>query len=265
MSKIPQEYLDSTTGIKPAPTQESFNNIVYSTQNLIGHVLKASLDNEIIGYYDNHIQQNNTPEGLYNPKNSHDNITYKLLGSKVLNRGYEKNMSLLKACIDIGPRPYDWILYAYLMGSPIVRFIAQFFLFIPALQCVDGIFSAGKIRPKMFDKNIPRYKWWFLKKEFVQVKVFATYNLMEWIDYKGNKQFTRHMMNDGKHICLFKLLILKKESKVFAFIANICHNNLVKRFGDEYGYVIMKKYFEDQNHPNIELYKGIKDILKRSI
>ena len=265
MSKIPREYLDKTGGIKPALNQESFNNIVYSTQNLIGHILKASLDDRILGLYNNHVAHNNDENGLYKPKNSHDNITYKVLGSKALKAGYERNMSLLQACKDIGPRPWDWVLYAFWMGSPAVRFIASFFLWIPALQCYEAITSKEKIRPKMFDKNIPRWKWWFFKKEFISAKAFPTYKLIEWEDYKGMKRHTRHMMNDGKHICMFKLLFLKEESKLFAFVAKLCHNKLRGRYGSEYAHKIMKSYYQDQNHPNIALFAGIKNLLEKKI
>lgn len=257
-----KEYFDSTYGLRPGPNVESFNNVVYSTQYIIGNTYKASLDNDILLEYEYHITKNADSYGLYIPKNSHDNLTYKIIGSKFLGKDYHKSMNLKAACKGIGFRLWDWILYAFWLGSPLVRFTASLFLWIPALQAIESFTKKEKIRPTMFDKNLPRWKWWFRSKKLTHVQEYPTYVINEWEDYSGSRRYTRHMMNDGKHIWLFKLLILRKESRLFALVAKVCDNYFVKRYGEEYAYVIMRSYFQDQNHPNIDLFKGIKRILR---
>lgn len=253
------EYWDNTGGLRPGPNVESFNNVVYSTQYVIGRKIKNQLSDQDIDLYTTHMSLTEDENGLYKPKNSHDNITYKIVGLDALNLTTERPMNLLRAVIDIGPRPWDWILYSWVFGGKITRFIASFLLFIPCLQILQAVNKKEKIRPKLWDN---RWKWWYLPKTLLQVDERPTQTIKTWeTKYMDELQRTRHMQNDGKHIALFKLYYGKDKSWQFKLTAKLAHKIFVSRYGEEYVHGVMKRYYMDQKHPNIEVYKGIKDFL----
>ena len=58
--------------------------------------------------------------------------------------------------------------------------------------------------------------------------------LKTWRTYKKEVKQTRHMQNDGKHIALFKMFVLKNFSFSFYLGSFICRFILKKKFGKNY-------------------------------
>lgn len=251
------EMYDETGGLRPAPKQESFNNIVYSTQNIIGKITKKELTNDDLDLYIQHVTLNSDVKGLYKPKNSHDNLFYKIIGSRVLSLGYEKNMSLLGALKSVLLRPYDWFMFGYLLGNPVIKAVCKPLLFIPCAVMILSVLKKEKVRPKLWE----RLPYFLHKKKLVKLEKKATRVIKTWRLPDGKEIQTFHMQNDGKHLTLFKLYAFRRDNFMFDITAKICHNLYKKRYGEEYAYHIMKNYFEYQQHPNIELFKNVKDLL----
>lgn len=259
---LPKEYIDSTYGVRPGPNQESFNNIVYSVWYSVAKIRKGNLTNDELVMLERHLRLNNTPEGLYKPKNSHDNITYKVVAAKVFGLPYISSMNFWRAIKDIGIfRIWDVVTYGAVFGPKLLRPFFKMMLWLPALQMIYACATAGKVRPMMFgDGEHSRYKWWFRKK-LQLVEHNDNMTIKHWILPDGSKRATRHMTNDGKHLAIFRLFALK-DLPFFGLCARICRRILIKRYGPDYTYEIINRHFLDRNHPIIPLWKDQGDLLK---
>lgn len=259
LDHLPSEYIDSSYGIKPAPNQDSFNNIIYSTWYIFARKYKGELTQKDIELYKKHLDVNADSNGLYAPKNSHDNITYKILGSKLLGLEYHKNMSYFATIKEIGfYRIWDVIMYAYLYGNKLVKFLLAPFLVLPALQMIEAISNEGKVRPDWFEENgSGRLKWWFKGKKLLRLEHTPNKVIKTWQMPNGDVKYTYHMQNDGKHISIFKLYILKEESFIFNLTAKICDKILLKKYGENYTHKVIKRYFDDQKHPLIKEWENV--------
>ena len=259
---LPNKYVDKTQGVRPGPNMQSFNNIIYTAWYHIARKEQGTMDEKDRASLEKHIVLNTDEYGLYKPKNSHDNITYKLILSKVFKLDCEPHMSFSQAIKDIGfYRIWDVITYGAIFGPKLLRPLFSMLLFIPALQMIQAVHSEGKIRPMMFEPNIGRWKWWFGKKfvkEEFDPNVQITYK--HWLCRDGDIRVSRHMQNDGKHLAVFRLYAFK-DLFWFKLANKVCKKMLVKRYGQDYTYEIVNRYFRDRKHPLISMWKGYGDIL----
>jgi hypothetical protein len=260
---LPNKYLDKTSGVRPAPMEPSFNNIIYTAWYHIARKEQGNFSQADMVALEKHIALNQDPDGLYKPKNSHDNITYKIILSKVFKLDCEPHMNFLAAVKSIGFfRIWDVITYGAVFGPKYLRWFFRILLFIPALQMIQAVHNKGKIRPTLFDKGVGRFPWWFLpkkliKEEFVEANQI-TYKY--WDCYDGEERVTRHMQNDGKHLAVFRLYAFK-DFFWFKLANKVCKKMLIKRYGQDYTYGIVNRYFRDRKHPLIAMWKGHGDIL----
>jgi len=264
---LPQKYLDKTYGVRPAPDQDSFNNVVFSTWYHIARKEQGNFSSADFTALIKHIEMNRDIFGLYQPKHSHDNITYMLILSEVFNLNLTPRMNFFRAIWDIGIfRFWDVITYGAIFGPKLLRPLFRLFLWIPALQMIESAAKERKIRPKLIEKKKEesRFPWWFLPKKLLKTAPDKSgiVTLKEWEDYKGRKRTTRHMQNDGKHITLFRLYAFKDKFWTFKIVSKICRKIYISKFGEDYTYEVINNYFMDRNHPVIAMWKGHGDILK---
>lgn len=263
---LPKSYLDDTMGVRPGPEQGSFNNVIFSYWYTVARKEQGKLNNPDLDALKIHLELNDDGYGLYKPKNSHDNITYKMLAQKTFKIGSTDDMNFWKAIKDIGFfRIWDVIIYGAVFGPKLLRPLFKLFLFIPCMQIVDAIKKKEKIRPSWYDKNDfknSRILWWFRKRELINEEPHGPTMLKDWKLSNGEVRRSAHMQNDGKHIALFKLYELRKEFPIFERCAQKCRKLLIDRYGKDYGYEIVNNYFMDRKHPVIAMWKGHGDILK---
>ena len=261
---IPKEYIDETYGIKPAPNTDSFNNIIFLAWYMIARKQNGDFDNVDFDSMLKHLELNDDGNGLYEPKNSHDNVTYKLVLDKVFSLDQKKNMDFFTAVKDVGLfRIWDIILYGHLFGPTLLKPLFSLLMFIPALQAIEATYNDGKVRPKWFgDGKISRYKWWFKRKKLVKEEFRNQITYKTWELKDGSQMTSRHMQNDGKHLAIFKLFAFRDKSLAFRIASKICRSMFIARYGEDYTYEILKNYFIDQNHPVPPLWKGHGDLLK---
>lgn len=261
--KMPKEYFDSNYGVKPHPDVESFNNIVYLLYYIRNRMLRKKLTNQDLTMVNYHLKATRDQNGLYKPKNSHDNLTAKMLLSETLSIPNDMKYSAIFKNLSMLLRPWDLITYGVVFGPKIVRILLRPLLIIPALQMIQSCATAGKVRPKLIEKNdlkSSRILWMFFKK---LDKVEET----ELITYKHYKtpfgpKVERHMQNDGKHLTIFRLNILKDKFFEFKICAKICRYILRKQLGDNYGYEVVNRHFSNRQHPLIGMYRDYGDLLK---
>ena len=264
---LPKEYIDETYGVRSAANAPGFNNIVFTAWY---HVYKKHNKNMTTDDFSSlvaHLKLNNDEYGLYKPKNSHDNITYKMILVELFGLQKDNDMSFIQASKDAGfYRIGDIITYGYSFGPKLLKPLFGLLLFIPALMMIEAVYNEGKVRPHLIesDSSDSRFPWWFLPKTLVKEysAVNDTQIHKEWKDYKGRTRITRHMQNDGKHLAIFRLYALKDKSLVFKLTSRICRSILIKRYGENYTSEIIKNYFIDRNHPLIKLWENNGDILK---
>lgn len=263
---LPQYYLDENKGVRPAPYQESFNNIIYTYWYYQGQKLNKNCDSVDIAQLQNYVNKTQDKDGLYKPKASHDNMSYLLIAKETLDIKIKKP-KLLKTIKHIGwYRVWDVVLYTYLLGNPFLRFLAFLFLPITCLQLIQSVASKGKIRPSLFDSNKPRWKWWFLPKKMLveesEAKIEGkSIRVVYYKTWNGKIKAVRKMQNDGKHLALFKLYAFKDRNFMLKLTAKICDKIYKKKYGDQYPYKIIKKYFLDKNHPDIEVWSKVNENL----
>ena len=139
---LPNKYVDKTQGVRPGPNMQSFNNIIYTAWYHIARKEQGTMDEKDRASLEKHIVLNTDEYGLYKPKNSHDNITYKLILSKVFKLDCEPHMSFSQAIKDIGfYRIWDVITYGAIFGPKLLRPLFSMLLFIPALQMIQEVSS----------------------------------------------------------------------------------------------------------------------------
>lgn len=260
---LPKVYLDETCGVRPGPNQASFNNIVYTVWYMLARKKQHTINNNDLAALIKHIQENTDEYGLYKPKNSHDNITYKLIASKIFHLNSTTNMNFFKAIKEIGIyRIWDVIFYGTIFGPKLLRPVFRLFMFIPALQMIEACYSEGKIRPKWFgDGENSRIKWWFKKKKLIAEKHDELRSYYTWQVKNDKNRTSIHMQNDGKHLAVFRLCAFQDDFLVLKLAAKICKKILIKKYGHDYTYRIIYNYFLDRKHPLIAMWKGYGDIL----
>jgi hypothetical protein len=261
---LPKSYVDSTSGVRPGYKQESFNNIVFLTWYLIARKQQKTLDDKDLYALKRHIDLNNDKDGLYIPKNSHDNVTYKMILSKVFGLNVTEDMNFFSAIKQIGFfRIWDVITYGSVFGPKLLRPLFKLFLFIPALQMVHAakVPIDGKVRPKWIDGKHSRIFWWFFKTLEKEEKT-PTQTIKHWITMWGSTHVSRHMQNDGKHITVFRLYALRNEFGIFKRTAKKVRKIYIEKYGEDYVYEILNNYFQDRNHPLIPMWKHHGDLLK---
>lgn len=261
---LPKSYLDETCGVRPGANQESFNNIIYTIWYMIARVRQGNLDKSDMDALIKHINLNTDEHGLYTPKNSHDNITYKIIASKVFHLNRSPKMNFWQAIKQIGIyRAWDVITYGAIFGPKILKPFFYLLLWIPSLQMIQACASGKKIRPDWInDGKHSRILWWWRRKKLIRIDEAPTVIYKTWELYGGGEMQSRHMQNDGTHLSVFRLYALKDEFKIFKLTAKICRSIMIRRYGKDYTYEIINKYFRDRNHPVIPMWKGHGDILE---
>lgn len=263
MINLPSEYIDETYGVRPGPNQESFNNIIYSTWYVLAKKLKGTLDSDDLSYYTTHIELNEDKNGLYKPKNSHDNVMYKLIGNKALNMFYDRNISYFAAIWAVGLyRIWDVILISHIKAPKWLKVLLTPLLIIPCIQMILSCKSEGKVRPTMFNSGRDsRILWWFKKKTLTLTKYTRNSTIKTYSIGPDITKTIRIELNDGKHLALFKLFVFQDESFILKQTAKICQKMLVKRYTWDYTYEMINQYFLDENHPVIKEWRDIGNIL----
>lgn len=253
-----KEYYDDTFGLLPEKGTLSFNNIVYSVQYNIGRKLKKLPPNPDLEYLKLHIHLTHSFMGGYVPKNSHDNITYKIAALQEYPE-INKYMNPKYLSKKIGwYRIWDVIIYHFLYEQNVIKqFIYSSLMFIPAIQTLFSVYSKHKIRPKLWKD---RWKWWYLPKKELDYYEYATFTQKTYETPFGKKE-ANFFQNDGKHISLFKIRMLKNKSIFYKLIVGICHRRYVSVYGRNYAHKVFKRYFRDQNHPVIGVYENLNDFL----
>jgi hypothetical protein len=257
-------YLDSTSGINPEIGASSFNNVVYLVGLAVGMKFGKELgihNQDLREYevlYEDHIALNNDEHGLYKPKNSHDNITMKLAGSVVLGKYSHLFMDLFRSCVGANFHPKDTILYAYCLGNPFVRFIAGFFMFIPAISIILAALSEGKIRPKGYLKDM------VLKRPKLFDKIKTKDGWMKIYLYKDGSQKTYRLhQNDGKILSFYKLLLTCRTNLIMNLTAHVYESIMTKRYGAFYMAELYYNYFPaGWEHPTTAAWYGVSEPLK---
>lgn len=219
------KFLDDEDGVRSATYENGFNNILFSTELIVGKQINGTLNKGDIELYESHLRMTEAPDGGYIHKNSHDNITAKIIGSDILGlTGVQKDMKLIPLLLDIGIyRIWDVVLYTFLLGGFLGRLLARPFMFIPALQMIQACWKEGKLRPHFYERIL-----WTLK------------------GIKYNKVMYQ---NDGKILSPLKLYILVDKSLTMKYTAKICQHILVKRYGENYMYELFANYFKEEDHP----------------
>ena len=260
---LPKEYIDETYGVRPAPNQPSFNNIIYLAWYIIARKILGKLSQYDLDAMNKHLELNNDKYNLYKPKNSHDNITYKMILLVLFGDINKANMSFSEALKETFFRPWDFITYGSVFGPKLLRPFFWLFLWIPVLQMIHACWTEGKVRPKWFgDGELSRWRWW-LKAELVKIEETDIITYKHWKLPNGEIRISRHMQNDGKHLAIFRLYALKNNLPPFKICARICRHILMKRYGKDYASKIVENYFIDRNHPLIFMWSKIDgDILK---
>ncbi len=245
------QWLGPKDGLLPQRGVESFNNILYTTELLIGKRLTNSVNRDDIKLLRSHFNQTRDWHGLYEPKNSHDNLTAKIIASKLF-APEELQVMSLKQAIKECKHPRDVVLYAFWLGNPIVRFISRLFLIIPALAMIISCLSSGKTRPAF-------YSSWhhFFNRALIALRLYKD---NESIDIFGGKKHTYYFsfkdaysfnqfQNDGKILAPLRLYVLKDESYLMRLTAKICNAILRRKFGKSYMIQLFANYFREYDHP----------------
>jgi hypothetical protein len=262
---LPKGYVDETGGVRPGFKEASFNNVVFLTWYMVVRDIQGTLNQTDLDSMHKHLELNNDEYGLYKPKNSHDNVSYKMILSEYFGLNLTEDMNFLKAIKDIGMfRLWDVIMYGSVFGPRLLRPLFRLFLFIPALQMLQAIWVPvdGKVRPKWVDGKNSRILWWFTK-DLISVEETEVRKFKSWNTPFGVK-VSSHMQNDGKHLAVFRLLAFKDRFWIFRLTAKIARKKLIKMYGEDYTYGIIFRYFLDRKHPLIKMWKGYGDVLKEN-
>ena len=162
------DWLDEYYGIQPEKGADSFNNIIFSTQLILGKMALEDLKRLDLDRYLYHLQKLDDGNGLYAPKNSHDNITAKIAGVVALGLEDKIKMNLSEAVKSKHPR--DRILYGLWLAP---KFYHWLLIWFPMFEIVRATVSKGKVRPV----------WWESWSIFFS-RVLILLRLMKHVDTK---------------------------------------------------------------------------------
>jgi hypothetical protein len=143
------EWLTADFGISPEKYVDSFNNVVYTLGFEVGRRYQGYTVNDFF-YSRMHLLCNLDENGLYKPKNSHDNLTMCLVAEVLSKRhwGVPKGpiwtfKQLLEACRGANWHPKDVIFYAYITGPLWLRALASLGMPIVAASIILASLSKG--------------------------------------------------------------------------------------------------------------------------
>jgi hypothetical protein len=256
---LPDIYVTPEYGVSNDPIKyyTGENAIVFTAWYHLGRDIKGVFnlkDTEAMNIF---LEASKDEHGLYARKNSHDNITYKMLLSKHFNLGLEDEMSSLEAIKSVGLRVWDMILYFRFFGPKYLRWLAMPLMFIPALQAIHSAYVQGKIRPA-WER---RWWWWHFPKKEIKREYIRNFHCITWENFKGEHHRLCYYQNDGKHLSLFKSFVLKKFSLSFWIASKIIKKIYLDRYGEDYGYVILHNYFGAVYRPVTDMYREHGDFL----
>lgn len=254
-------WLGPQKGIAPEKGASSFNNILYSYELYLGKMLNGTLSSNDTQILLSHLLQTNDKNGLYAPKNSHDNLTAKYLASYEMGFKFHKEMKLSEMIKRKHPR--DIILYIFWRGNKVQRFLARLFLWFPALAMIWSCYNKGKVRPVFYD-SWRDFKFQVIGK-LLRWKTSAEPRFAgtHYIRYKGADAYDFiQIQNDGKILAPLRLFTLKEQSFTMRVTAKICQRILRKRYGSNYMSALFNNYFPEPDHPvRVEWEKVTQDIL----
>ena len=244
------EFLSSTKGIKSGRAESGFNDVVFSTEFILGLKELNMLNHQASFDYIEHLQLNADEHGLYKPKNSHDNLTAKLAGCKALMLMDElENFNLKEACRRKHPR--DIILYNFLMRQ---SWWSRLLLPLALLDMIRAIKVEGKVRPVWYKDNI----WFRFKAKFgfqhptYTEEVFA--GRVDYYDVNDKERGLLIIQNDGKLLNLLRLNMLREYKYLKPFV-RYCKKLYIRRYGECFQTVLFSNYFREYDHPIRELYR----------
>lgn len=251
------DWIGSDFGIKPTRSQDdnSFNNIVYSTALLIAmdrynrtKISKAEYE-KFIRLYRAHLVATNTPDGLYKPKNSHDNIMAKIAGLTVVMPIDVSQMNADKAVSKKHPR--DVILFRYLLDGGLL------WTALMPLAILDMVRAAvaKKVRPEWYSK---KYFWFRVKVALGISKPRLEYKIVggteEVHSTPNGDQWLRRLQNDGRILNLFRLYALRDDKK-FKWLLPLFKKLYVWNMGENFQSKMMENYYQEDDHPVIFAYR----------
>jgi hypothetical protein len=260
-----KDYLDGQSGISPEKGQASFNNIVYLVGMVIGikfqkaNMLHPESTVEYEELFEEHCDLTEDENGLYAPKNSHDNITMKLAGSIALNTTDQYTMSLFHACKGANFHPRDVVLYCFLMGSPVVSFLVSPLLIIPAITILFAAWSSGKIRPRGYWKDLI-----INRPKLIDVVKTKDGWIRTYLYRDNTKKSYRLHQNDGKILAFYRLLITVRRSFIMRLTAKLYERIMAKKYCSSYMLELYYNYFPDGYlHPTCHAWYGVHLPLKQ--
>ena len=216
------KWLDETNGIVPELGRPSFNNILYLAELMWGREINGRINVEDMSRIQSHIELNQDENGLYKPKNSHDNMTALVFLCLYFNLLYINEMSLGAMLKKVWYRPWDAIFYMWALSGKIGRFFLAPLMLLVFGHIAYAIVKKHKVRPKLHERV-----WWTLT---------------------GKPYELRYMQNDGKILGMLKCAVLKDQ---YPATVRFLHGLYIRHMGAEYPYVAFYNYFQPKDHPVI--------------
>jgi len=219
---INREFLGPQFGLTPERGKESFNNILYLLEYLVARQINGTLTSYELDLMRRHFDLTVDSNGLYTPKNSHDNLTAKLCACLIFHFYDLQDMKLSVMLKQVWYRPWDAAFYIYYLAPKPIRWILKPLIYITFIQIAIAIIKKHKVRPKLHERIL-----WTLQ---------------------GKAYKLRRMQNDGKILGLIKLITLKG---AYPRITRFLRGLYLRYVGPEYGYTLMYNYFYEKDHPVI--------------
>lgn len=257
-----KKHLTPTSGITHREGDfGGFNEICFLVWLMVGLKRKGLYGEAESEIYNKHIELTEDETGGYKPKNSHDNLTYKICGSYLLGRDDHKRIKLLPLLLRVWYRPSDLVFYSFLLGGPVLRFLAGLCLPILAWFALHAAKSEGKIRPQLIDFEDPKASrlWFYLRK-----KKYLTTSMRRdgWVKtYQMSDNFFYYLrlhQNDGKHLYTFKLMVLAEKSKLMKLTFKKYSAIMKERYGEDYLHKVLFNYLGDKEHGAVKAWEGEK-------
>lgn len=231
---LPQDYLDDTFGIRPAPKQESFNNIIFLLEYLLAIDFQGKKQPIHKEWWKKHWELNLDENGLYKPKNSRDNLYAKIMGDQYL---LGRSQLSLNECLKHINRVTDVVLWTLILGGFWAKLAVIPLIPLMLVEVVYSIAKEGKVRPKIHERIL-----WTLQ---------------------GKKYNLTRTINDGKILYIMSLWALSGKYRLFYYLEKLCSSILKKRYGENYFAEMLKVYFKDKDHPIIKEWEKIKETLDK--
>lgn len=259
MKKQYDDWIGPFYGIKPHRSEHdgSFNNIVYTVELGLALQLLNGSKGESVELMLNHVVLTSDINGGYAPKNSHDNLTAKIVGLLSVNDIYRlTNMDRKE--LSKGKHPRDRILYGFWIGKGLSSIVCSILLPFALLDIVRSILSPGKIRPKWFN-SWKDFKIRFGAKLgiYKHIKtVPITGGLAEYYQVGDVEERIIYVQNDGKILSLLRLNTMKSNFLLKPFV-RFCKKLYIKKVGKNFQTVLFRNYFSEHDHPVRMAYKEL--------